>query len=236
MRIITGLTVLLLAAASPALAQTVQAGDVAFANSGAPGRAGALPHRPRPAARFRIPPPPTAPSSRPRPPIPNFAMAYWGEAMTYNHPVWMQQDAAAGPRRPGQARPDPRGARRQGRNPARARLSAAVEILYGDGDKAARDFRYADAMAALHARYPDDVDATAFDALALLGTTTTAATRPTYMKSAALLEEVYPTHLRHPGVLHYMIHSYDDPSTRRSACAPPAATAPSPPTRRTPCT
>ena len=33
----------------------------------------------------------------------------------------------------------------------------------------------------------------------------------TYMKSAALLEEVYPTHLRHPGVLHYMIHSYDDP-------------------------
>ena len=31
------------------------------------------------------------------------------------------------------------------------------------------------------------------------------------MKSAALLEEVYPTHTRHPGVLHYMIHSYDDP-------------------------
>src|SRR5512139_47868 len=26
---------------------------------------------------------------------PSFALAYWGEAMTYNHPVWMQQDAAA---------------------------------------------------------------------------------------------------------------------------------------------
>src|SRR4051795_134652 len=26
---------------------------------------------------------------------PDFAMAYWGEAMTYTHPVWMQQDTAA---------------------------------------------------------------------------------------------------------------------------------------------
>ena len=36
MRILTGLTAILLAAAAPALAETVQAGDVAFANSGAP--------------------------------------------------------------------------------------------------------------------------------------------------------------------------------------------------------
>ena len=45
----------------------------------------------------------------------------------------------------------------------------------------------------LHARYPDDVDATAFDALALLGTSHEGRDEATYMKSAALLEEVYPT-------------------------------------------
>ena len=46
----------------------------------------------------------------------------------------------------------------------------AIETLYGDGDKKARDFAYAEAMADLHRKYADDVDAAAFTALALLGT------------------------------------------------------------------
>ena len=210
MRIAAGLIAFCLATVSPALAQTVLAGDVAFANSGSPAaqasfltglallhdfeyRAAKLAFQQAEAAD------------------PNFAMAYWGEAMTYNHPVWMQQDAAAARAALARLGPTP-GARAAKAGTQRERdYLAAVEILYGDGDKFVRDFRYADAMAALHARYPDDVDATAFDALALLGTSHDGRDVATYMKSAALLEEVYPTHLRHPGVLHYMIHSYDDP-------------------------
>ncbi len=142
---------------------------------------------------------------------PGFAMAYWGEAMTSTHPVWQEQDAGAA-----------RAAlQRLGSTPA-ARLAKApterekdylraVEVLYGAGDKETRDFRFADSMAALHGRYPDDVDATAFYALALLGTAHRGRDFAIYMRAAALLEEVLPSHLHHPGVLHYLIHCYDDP-------------------------
>ncbi len=210
MRIITGLIALYLATASPALAQTVQAGDVAFANSGAPAAQApfltglALLHDfeyRRAALAFQ-----QAEAADPA-----FAMAYWGEAMTFNHPVWMQQDPAAARAALARLGPTPAARAAKAGTPRERDYLAAVEILYGDGDKFARDFRYADAMAALQARYPDDVDATAFDALALLGTSHGGRDVATYMKSAALLEEVYPAHLRHPGVLHYMIHSYDDP-------------------------
>lgn len=142
---------------------------------------------------------------------PGFAMAYWGEAMTYNHAVWMEQDADAARAVLARLGPTPQARAAKARTQRERDYLAAVEILYGEGTKDARDFRYADAMAALHARYPADVDATAFYALALLGTCHEGRDFATYMKAAALLEEVYPTHLKHPGVLHYLIHSYDDP-------------------------
>ncbi|HSP16095.1 MAG TPA: hypothetical protein VLV78_15220 [Thermoanaerobaculia bacterium] len=134
---------------------------------------------------------------------PDFAMAYWGEAMTYTHPIWMQQDLQAA--RAVLKRMPPAKTERE-RDYIRT-----IQVLYGEGTKEERDFKYADAMAALHARYPDDVDATAFYALSLLGTAHEGRDFATYMRSAALLEEVFPTHRHHPGVLHYLIHSYDDP-------------------------
>jgi tetratricopeptide (TPR) repeat protein len=142
---------------------------------------------------------------------PGFALAYWGEAMTYNHPVWMEQDAdkaRAVLARLG-ATAEARAAKAP--TPREKAYLAAVETLYGPGDKADRDLRYSGAMAALHDRFPDDVDATAFYALSLLGTAHAGRDFATYMRAAALLEEVFPTHPDHPGVLHYLIHSYDDP-------------------------
>jgi tetratricopeptide (TPR) repeat protein len=142
---------------------------------------------------------------------PSFAMAYWGEAMTYTHPVWFQQDAVAARavlQRLGATQPD---------RVARAKTERerdyirAVDVLYGDGTKNERDFKYADAMRAVHERYPDDVDATAFYAVALLGTAHEGRDFAIYMRAAALLEDVLPTHPTHPGVLHYLIHCYDDP-------------------------
>src|SRR5262249_13806462 len=101
---------------------------------------------------------------------PGFAMAFWGEAMTYNHPVWMQQDAAAARAALGRLAPTPEARRAKAKTTRERDYLDAVETLYGEGAKEARDFRYADAMAALHQKYPDDVDATALYALALLGT------------------------------------------------------------------
>jgi hypothetical protein len=142
---------------------------------------------------------------------PNFAMAYWGEAMTYTHPVWQQQDADAAHVALGRLGASPEARLAKAPTEREKDYLRTVEILYGTGDKETRDFRFADAMAALHGRYPEDVDATAFYALALLGTAHQGRDFSIYMRSAALLEEVFPAHLHHPGVLHYLIHSYDDP-------------------------
>jgi tetratricopeptide (TPR) repeat protein len=143
---------------------------------------------------------------------PNFAMAYWGEAMTFNHPVWMQQDLASARAALNRLAASPELRRSKAQTDREKNYLDAVEILYGDGAKEDRDLRYEDAMAKLHARYPDDVDAAAFYALSILGSAHAGRDVATYMRSAAVLEEAWIGHRDHPGVLHYLIHSYDDPA------------------------
>src|ERR1700694_2983811 len=142
---------------------------------------------------------------------PAFVMAYWGEAMTYTHPVWFQQDLNAARTVLQRLAPTPAERAAKAKSDRERAYLRTVEVLYGDGTKDERDFKYADAMAALAQKYPDDVDATAFYAVALLGTSHNGRDTATYMRAAALLEDVFPTHQHHPGVLHYLIHSYDDP-------------------------
>jgi len=139
-----------------------------------------------------------------------FAMAYWGEAMTKNHPVWHEQDREAGRealKRLGTTADDRAAKAKTDREKLYLR---AVEILYGDGTKANRDQEYEAAMEGLHTRYPNDVDAASFYALSLLGSAEHGRDFAIYMRAAAVLEEVFPSHRTHPGVVHYLIHCYDD--------------------------
>src|SRR5438067_8883012 len=142
---------------------------------------------------------------------PEFVMAYWGEAMTQTHPIWYQQDLEAARAVLKKLGDTPEGRAKKAKSDRERDYLRTIEVLYGDGSKEERDDRYADAMGALHRKYPDDVDATAFYALALLGTSHHGRDLATYMRAAALLEEIFPEHRNHPGVLHYLIHSYDDP-------------------------
>ncbi|MPY86490.1 MAG: hypothetical protein GEU99_01040 [Luteitalea sp.] len=142
---------------------------------------------------------------------PAFAMAYWGEAMTYNEPLWFAQDvhaARAVLKRLGATRQA-----RQAKAPTEreAAYLNAVEILYGDGRKEDRDFEYAATMRRLRERYPNDTEAAAFFGLALLGTSHRGRDFPTYMQAAAIVEEILAKNPEHPGALHYAIHCYDDP-------------------------
>lgn len=197
-----------------AIAQSTSAaaplGEVSFANSGAPEaqasfqRGVALLHNfeyERAAAAFR-----DAQKVDPR-----FVMAYWGEAMTHNHPVWMEQDKAAAEAVLARLAPTREARLALAKTPRERAYFEAVELLYGPGSKQERDRLYSDRMRALFASDPDDVDARAFFALSLLGLAHQGRDHVLYMRAAALLEEAYPTHLHHPGVLHYLIHSYDDP-------------------------
>jgi len=143
---------------------------------------------------------------------PGNVMAYWGEAMTYNHPLWAEQDAAAARAVLARLGPDSASRSAKARNPKEAAWLNAVEALYGAGSKVERDRAYHARMEALFKSDPADIDARTFYALAVLGLAHKGRDTALYMRSAALLEEAYPRHSGHPGLLHYMIHSYDDPA------------------------
>ena len=142
---------------------------------------------------------------------PWFAMAYWGEAMTFNHPLWMEQDRDAARHALERLAPTPQA--RQAKAPTRREKMylEAVDALYADGEKAERDRAYADVLRRLHEEFPEDLDASSFYALALLGTCEGKRDFATYMRAAAIVEEVFARNPRHPGAAHYLIHSYDDP-------------------------
>jgi tetratricopeptide (TPR) repeat protein len=147
---------------------------------------------------------------------PDFAMAHWGEAMTHNHPIWMEQDREAGLAALRDLAPTPQAQLEQAPTEREKAYLRTLHTLYGAGtgdpmSKEARDDAYAKAMAALAERYPDDLDAQAFHALALLGTAHEGRDFETYMRAAAIVEEVFDENPQHPGAAHYLIHAYDDP-------------------------
>jgi tetratricopeptide (TPR) repeat protein len=148
-----------------------------------------------------------------------FAMAYWGEALTYTHPIWDEQNADAG--RGALARLAPTRAARRARAPTGREQAYfdAVETLYGTGSKGERDTAYATAMARLVAAYPNDLEAKAFHALALLGLSQGVRDVPTYLRAAAIADTVFRANPNHPGAAHYIIHAYDDPAHARLGLA-----------------
>lgn len=158
---------------------------------------------------------------------PAFAMAYWGEAMTFNHPVWQRSSPDLA--RAALAKLAPTAEARRAKAPTEKEKDwlGAVERLYGAGAatspsagdastslsaaKLARDLAYADAMKRMHEKYPNDDEVKSFYALAILGTSHGGRDVAIYMRAAALVEQVYAKNPQHPGAAHYLIHAYDDP-------------------------
>jgi hypothetical protein len=142
----------------------------------------------------------------------SFALAYWGEAMSYNHPLWAEQDLNAA--RATLARLAATPAARAGKAPEGKErgLIEAIDVLYGDGDKLARDVAYSAAMRRLYERDPRDHEIACLYALSLLGTV-----RPgergfrRQMLAASIAEEVFRENPHHPAAAHFIIHAFDDP-------------------------
>jgi hypothetical protein len=159
------------------------------------------------------------------------AMAHWGIAMSLWHQLWNEPDAAtlkAG-------REQIKGAKSLHPKAGRERdYVAALEKFYvkGKHEHRARAEAYSKAMETIYQRYPDDREAAAFYALSLL------ASEPekdkdfaNRKKAGSVLERVFAEEPDHPGVAHYLIHSYDMPqlaklglpAARRYAKIAPAA-------------
>lgn len=142
---------------------------------------------------------------------PDFALAYWGEALTYSHPVWHEENVEKPRAVLARLAPDAAGRAAKAGDERERALLASLEVLFGGGTRGERARAYAEALGALQARYPDDLELAAFHALAVLGTSTQGRDLPTYMRAAALAEEILTRSPDHPGALHYAIHCYDDP-------------------------
>ena len=143
---------------------------------------------------------------------PGFAMAYWGEAMAYNHGIWNQIDADAGRAALERLGPTPAARAAKASTAREKAYLAAVEVLYsGKGTKAERDARYCDAMQRLAAAYPQDDDAQLFYALALMSRSEGVRNVPAYLRAAAIARRIFASSPRNPGAAHYWIHGMDDP-------------------------
>lgn len=161
---------------------------------------------------------------------PQCAMAHWGIAMSLWHQLWNRPDAATVKR--GQDEIETAKSLHPKTEREKAYIDAAGAFYTQKGDHNARAEAYSKSMEQLHQRFPDDLEGATFYALSLL-----ASAKPgdpmfaNNKKAGAILEKLFAVEPNHPGVAHYMIHSYDTPelakfglaAARRYAAIAPAA-------------
>ncbi|MGM5470964.1 tetratricopeptide repeat protein [Flavobacteriaceae bacterium LMO-SS05] len=146
---------------------------------------------------------------------PKMAMAYWGEAMTYNHSIWNEQDYDKGFAVVQQLNQmddlDQLSTDELG-------LLEAVKILYKPKTpKAERDQAYMNFMKNLYEEQPNNNELAAFYAISLLGSVPEGRNDSIYGLGAEVAKKVLKINPNHPGALHYLIHSYDDPQHAKLA-------------------
>ena len=144
---------------------------------------------------------------------PDFAMAYWGEALCYNHPLISEWDVET-----------PKAVLGRLGDTSEARLVKApthrekgfvraVEALFlSEGDTLTRRRAYMAAMRDLYEDYPEDHEVAAFYALSLLMAAGRGedAMRSNVLAGAVALQ-LLDANPNHPGAAHYTIHAFDDP-------------------------
>ncbi|HYF31077.1 MAG TPA: tetratricopeptide repeat protein [Chitinophagaceae bacterium] len=143
---------------------------------------------------------------------PSCAMAYWGVAMSNFHPLWTPPNEAElkkGSKAVEAARSISDKTKRE------TEYIEAIGAFYDGHDKLdhkTRCLNYEKAMEKMYATYPADKEAAIFYALAL--NTTASPTDKTYAnqkKAGDILNKIYGGEPNHPGIVHYIIHNYDNP-------------------------
>jgi tetratricopeptide (TPR) repeat protein len=159
---------------------------------------------------------------------PACAMAQWGIAMTWWHPIWTPptpDEMSAGKAAAEKAMPMEAGTDRERQfitalnayystpeGPATGEVGQSCHGPVGPRD---RVVAYEKAMRQLCDRFPEDVEAEIFHALAVLAVgyaNPTDTTLSNQLESARILEKLWKKNPQHPGVAHYLIHSYDYPA------------------------
>src|SRR6266849_6684019 len=158
---------------------------------------------------------------------PKCAMAQWGIAMTWWHPIWTPptpDEMNAGKAAIDKAMATTGGTDRERRfitalnayynTPDSPSTGEVGQSCHGPVGPRDRVIAYEKAMRKLYDRYPDDFETQTFYALAVLAVgyaTPTDTTLSSQLQAAGILEKLWKKNPNHPGVTHYLIHSYDYP-------------------------
>ncbi len=163
---------------------------------------------------------------------PTFALAYWGEAMSFSQPLWGFEEVDKGKAALAKFGKTSEERIAKAKTPREQGFMRAVEALFGSGDTAARAAAHAKEMARVAAANPSDDEVQAFYALALLATLPRGdASLPLRRQAGAIAEAVFARNPNHPGAAHYILHAYDHgtlvarslPAARTYAKIAPAA-------------
>ncbi|QWT21146.1 hypothetical protein KPL74_03820 [Bacillus sp. NP157] len=164
---------------------------------------------------------------------PSCAMAHWGVAMTYFHPVWQP---ALPPETFAEGQKEMQEALRLAGGDARERgyIQALSQLFKVDPalKPGQRTLAYEQAMAQVAKAYPQDVEAQVFYTVALLADAPMSdKTHARQKQAVAILEPLFARWPDHPGIAHYLIHACDSaelaqrglPAARKYASIAPSA-------------
>ena len=142
---------------------------------------------------------------------PDFAMAYWGEALSHHRTIWSILNVDEGRAALSKLAATP--AARAAKAPTEREKAylASVEVLFQDGPRREREIAYSEAMGRLLDRYPDDIEALALYTLSRVLIYPRATGMAERIKTTAMAQEVLARNPRHPGAPRYLIQSTDDP-------------------------
>ena len=157
---------------------------------------------------------------------PGFALAYWGEALTYNHPLIPVLQDPVSPQET---------LNRLGRT-SEERLSkaptekekgfvrAAEAFAFTDGSLGEKRLAWMFAMEDLYQKFPEDREVAAFYAVSMLSGATVSADNRVLnnfltesgteisMRAGAIAMDIFRENPNHPGAAHYIIHAFDHPT------------------------
>ena len=142
----------------------------------------------------------------------NFAMGFWGKAMAFNETIFRRQDIKSA-----------KAALLKISNTSKLTQRErdyihAIQFLYGEGEKPARDKAYSNAMREVYIKYPKDMEAACFYSLSLMGVAKNIRNNLRLLVEAgAIALDVFQQKPNHPCAAHYTIHALDNPVLARLA-------------------
>ena len=144
---------------------------------------------------------------------PDFAMAYWGESLTYNHPLiseWDRETPMAVLSKLGSTTAERIASAPTDRE--KGFIGAVDALFFGDGDTMERRTAYMHKMRSMYERYPDDEEVAAYYALSLLMSAGPAGEgHRQNVLAGSIAMDLSKRNPKHPGGVHYTIHAFDDP-------------------------